>query len=265
MPSRPPVSPALAPFVRTVGYFEFDLAHRRERVLPTGSAQLLLNLADDRLTSEAAGTAHRTAGAALSGVWSSHAEIDPAQQRSIVCVGFVPGGAYPFFSAPAAATAGSLVDLGDLWGRDGAVLRERLLEAPTVEARLRIVEEALLARAVRPLRIDPAVRHAVSSLHRGDRVGDVVERLGTTPKRFIRTFADQVGVTPKRFARIRRFQRVLQAVPHDRPVDWAALAASSGYADQAHLVHEFRTFAGVSPTGYRARSAAERNHVVLPD
>lgn len=265
MPSRPPVSPVLAPFVRSVGYFEYDLAHSRERVLPSGAAQLLLNLADDSLTSEAAGTAHHTAGAALCGVWPSHAEIDPAEQRSIVCVSFVPGGAYPFFSAPADATAASLVDLGELWGRDGAVLRERLLEAPTVEARLRIVEGALLARAVRPLRIDPAVRHAVTALHRGDRVGDVVERLGTTPKRFIRTFSDQVGVTPKRFARIRRFQRVLRAVPHDRPVDWAALAASSGYADQAHLVHEFRALAGVSPTGYRARADGERNHLVLRD
>ena len=34
------------------------------------------------------------------------------------------------------------------------------------------------------------------------------------------------------------------------PIDWADLAGSAGYLDQAHFGHEFRAFAGRTPTQY---------------
>ncbi|WP_157851244.1 MULTISPECIES: AraC family transcriptional regulator [Streptomyces] len=49
---------------------------------------------------------------------------------------------------------------------------------------------------------------------------------------------------------------------HGAP-DWAALAADCGYHDQAHLIHEFRALAGITPTAYAPRSRLERNHVPL--
>jgi len=36
-------------------------------------------------------------------------------------------------------------------------------------------------------------------------------------------------------------------------VDWAALAADLGYADQAHLSRDFTATLGVPPTQYAAR------------
>jgi AraC-like DNA-binding protein len=47
--------------------------------------------------------------------------------------------------------------------------------------------------------------------------------------------------------------------------DWAEVAAEYGYTDQAHLIHDFRDLTGITPTAFRPRSAAERNHVpVVP-
>ena len=256
-----PRSPALVPFVDQLGYFEGSFEHARERKLPTGAMQLLVNLDADALHAYRDTAAQRVGGAALQGAYSGHIGISTADQRSIVWVSFRPGGALPFFPDLPSAIAGDLVGLDLLWGRDGALLRERLLEAEAPARKLRIMEAALLAHAVRPLEPDPAVGFAVAAFERGTAVASVTDRLGLTPKRFGARFTDAVGLRPKRFARVRRFQRLLTMVNGDRP-DWARLAAECGYFDQAHLINDFRAFAGTCPTSYRARSDGP-NHVPL--
>jgi len=95
-------------------------------------------------------------------------------------------------------------------------------------------------------------------LARGASVRSVGDRVGLSPRRLIDRFSARTGLPPKLFARIMRFQRVLSAM--DMKVSWADLATSHGFADQAHLVREFHAFAATTPTAFRARSTAERNH-----
>jgi AraC-like DNA-binding protein len=247
--------PALAPFVRSFWYFESTLPHARERVLPTGKMQLLINVDEGQLGGHGQRPV-RMPGAVLVGARSQHDEIGTDAQRAIVGVDFHAGGAYPFFEAPAQETTNSTIELDALWGRDGAVLRERLLEAQRPAAMLRALESVVLARAVRTLRPDPALEFTLREFGKGAAIGAVTERLGMTPRRFIRSFSDQVGLTPKLFARVGRFQRVLAASRRcaGRPIDWAQIALDCGYSDQAHLIHEFRAFSGMTPTAYMPRA-----------
>ncbi|WP_309095517.1 helix-turn-helix domain-containing protein [Streptomyces sp.] len=264
---RPSV-PVLAPLTGALGYVEGRFAHAAELALPTGGVQLLVNLDQDTLSSSPAGGPHlRTGGAALQGPYTGPALIDPAQQRAVVWVAFRPAGPYPFLTAPVGALCDRLVGLDELWGTDGAVLRERLLEAraaggPT--ACLRELERALLGRAARPLEPDPAVRLAAALLDRGTPVAEVADRLGWTSRRLVRRCVEHLGLPPKRYARVRRFQRLLRRVNTGPGTpDWALLAADCGYHDQAHLIHEFRALAGITPTAYAPRSPLARNHVPL--
>jgi AraC-like DNA-binding protein len=264
-----PRSPALAPFISSMGYLEGRFPHGRERVLPTGTAQLLVNLDRDALHSAPDGLPPtRTGGAALQGPHARSAVVDTADQRAILWVDFRPGGATPFFPGPAEARD-MLVPLDAVWGRRGTALRERLLTAGSAEAMREVVEAALLAAAELP-RPDPALAAAVAALDRGATVLEAADRLGWTTKRLVRLFSAQVGMAPKRFARVRRFQRLLSMAAargegsDGRPAwggDWARLAAECGYHDQAHMIHDFRSFAGQSPGDYSPRSPAERNHV----
>ena len=261
-----PTSPALRPFVETIWYFEAELAHARERILPTGTMQLLVNLHEDELrTYEGEGFARvqRIVGAAVSGAYTRPFGIDTIEQRRIVGVSFRPGGAAPFFRAPPRALAGEHVELDRVWGRDGAVIRERLLEAGSPAAMLRTLEACLIERAARSLDVDKRVDFAVSALDRGAQVGDVADRLGMTPRTFLRHFEREVGIGPKRFARVRRFARVLEAVEAGRPVDWSRVALACGYYDQAHLIHDFHEFAGMRPTHYRPRPDGGTYHAIL--
>ena len=44
-----------------------------------------------------------------------------------------------------------------------------------------------------------------------------------------------------------RFGRVLEAMRGDPSPGWSLLALECGFYDQAHLIRDFRSFAGVSP------------------
>jgi AraC-like DNA-binding protein len=265
--------PALVPFVSSIGYAESAFTHGRELSLPSGTMHLYVNLDRDemRVYPLDGGPAEVCSGIAVRGPSSKPVFVDPADQRRVVWASFRVGGAYPFVPADAAALRDTLVDLADLWGRDGPVLRERLLSASTPAQRLNELEAALLARARRPLERDGAVVAAAVALHRGATVGAAADRLGWTPRRLGREFATHIGLAPKRFARVRRFQRLVRAAASDaagpaeltypaKP-DWARLAVETGYHDQAHLIHDFRDLAGLTPGAYRPRSPGEHNHV----
>ena len=46
---------------------------------------------------------------------------------------------------------------------------------------------------------------------------------------------------------MQRFQRVFRATEEPN-ADWVGTAVQSGYFDQAHLIRDFREFAGKAPT-----------------
>ena len=280
--SAAPCSPRLAPFVSGLGCYQSALPAGQDRVLPNGTMTVMVNLAEDefRTYSGPGGqTVHRAVGAMLSGPDPRAVMIDTAEQRHGLSVSFAFGGAAPFFPLPFGALTGQLISLDALWGRDGAVLRERLLETAGPRRQFAVLEEVLLAhladdRTGRP-GDGPAIGYATAELARGRRVRDVAEDVGLLPRTFTRRFRDRTGLTPKRFARIQRLQRAAAAVAAGHGADggaghragytdWAQVAADHGYCDQAHLIDDFRDLAGITPGAYRPRSAEEHNHLPVP-
>jgi transcriptional regulator GlxA family with amidase domain len=67
-------------------------------------------------------------------------------------------------------------------------------------------------------------------------------------RQFERQFEKELGMPPKRFARIARFQFALDAKLVDPSRSWLGVALDAGYYDQMHLVRDFHSLSGVSPT-----------------
>jgi AraC-like DNA-binding protein len=259
-----PLSPLLAPFVKSFHYHEANFPFALERIMPNGQAHLMVNLAEDEFRSYdpvRSGQMVRNTGAVLAGPHAQSTVIDTREQCLLAAVEFRCGGAAQFFSMPMTEVCNQIESLDTLWGRDGMLLRERLLEAPEPRLKFRVFEELLL-QFLKP-KYDPAIQYAIAALKAGMPLSQVASRLGLLPRTLQRRFSSQVGITPKRFARVRRLQRVLRAVRRsDEPV-WHELAADQGYADQAHLVHEFRELAGITPCGYKPDSNRRSNHVPI--
>jgi transcriptional regulator GlxA family with amidase domain len=117
-------------------------------------------------------------------------------------------------------------------------------------------------------RAHPAVSYAVKAFHDPQAsvsVADVVEHTGLSARRFIAVFRDQVGLAPKQFDRMCRFRRAIRSIDSRTEVDWADTAVACGYFDQAHFIHDFRAFAGMTPSFYIRHRTASLNHIRAAD
>lgn len=153
------------------------------------------------------------------------------------------------FGVPASALAERIVPLEDLWGDAAERLAERLARAEDVPQAAAMLEEAIAGRLVT---IDEAEAHTRLALDAAARlatarVNEVADTLGVSERNLRRVFRDVVGMSPKEFARLTRFHLALHEARAARDVDWAGVAASTGYYDQAHLIAEFRDIVGVTP------------------
>lgn len=160
------------------------------------------------------------------------------------------GAAEAVLGVPAAAIAGRVVALEDLWG---AGTTRRLLDrfasardTPEAAALLKsaISERFVLAggpRARTQLVLDAAQRLTSAN------VTAVAADLGVSERHLRRVFDETIGVSPKAFAKLTRFRRALDAARAPNHAGWATIAADAGYYDQAHLIAEFRAIAGVTP------------------
>jgi AraC-like DNA-binding protein len=264
--------PPLSEFVRLLWLYEgYTQPHAKERALPTGEMQMVINLQEDRsciYDREDTDLCQTFPGALVSGAHSRYLVIGTAMQSFIMGVCFKPNGAFPFLRMPAGELRDTTVDLETLWGAAAVDLRDQLLEAPTHQARFQILERALLNELRRGVDRHGAVEFALCRFMAAPQVttiASLTDQVGLSPKRFIQVFRDETGFTPKVFCRIRRFQQAIGRLEGSRSVDWAEVALDSGYFDQAHFIHDFRAFSGINPSTYLAHRTPHRNHVPLVD
>lgn len=236
-----------------------------EHVLPTGTLELVINLkgGDLRVAGcEKPNCFESFPGAVVCGPHTEPFVIDTSEPADLLGVHFTPGGGFPFFGVGLNELRNRRVSLRDIWGFEGEELIEQTVCAKTTAMALQTVRDALSGKARTEARLHPEVLHALSILASDlTSLQALKARSGLSSRHFERLFHTQVGMTPKRFSRVQRFQRLLSSIEGSSCVDWSALAPQHGYADQAHLINEFRSFSRITPTAYMAAHTSHRNHL----
>lgn len=248
--------PPLDEFVDYLWLIEDGQAPRLERILPSGTLELVVNLKSNELHIHDAEQPERyqeLSGAVFSGTYSRSFICNALQHEAIMGVHFKPGGASPFLGAEAGELTNTHANLPDLWGRSGTELRERLCTALTPNERFRTMEAALRTRLHNLTSSQLQMRNALKILSAAGRrvsIRDVSRELGFSQRRFIQRFSSFVGLTPKVFCRILRFQQARVLAEKPELANGAELAVTCGYFDQSHLIKDFKEFSGATPTIY---------------
>ena len=84
----------------------------------------------------------------------------------------------------------------------------------------------------------------------------LADQLNLSDRQLLRAFKFETGLTPKKIIRLKRFSGTLLHINQMQKPDFARIALEHGYSDQSHLIREFTTFAGITPTTFLKRREA---------
>ena len=262
------VSPSLASRVECVWLAEDPSAgpghSEAERVLPDGCIEWIFHLGAPYRD----GQGRSQPRSFVAGPTTSPLTITATGPVATLGVRFRPGGARGLLP-PLGLFANAFPTPREIWGAGAGSIEDEVANAPDMAARLEALERFLedRRRRARPrtddARVPAAVRRILSTGGRAS-VSAVARRLGCSPRQLERLFAEGVGLSPKELSRIARFQSLLRLAGREPAASWADLAARCGYADQAHLVREFKAFSGATPTSKEETQGALARFFIDP-
>lgn len=257
-----PVPGSLAGLVaRSTGYREETVGSRRFREPVSGVFPMIFSFGDVIRTVSSPDS--RMEGAELvsfaAGMHEGPVVLESFGRQHLMQLDLTPLGAYRLFGGmPLDELTNRCVDVADVFERvggqrAGGELVERLFEAADWRTRFALLDEALEARLADAPEPRTEVEWAWAQLASNGGsvgVGELADEIGWSRRHFATQFRRHVGVSPKSAARILRFERALDMLVPPSGRSLAFIAASCGYADQAHFSREFKEFAGVTPTEY---------------
>lgn len=257
--TRHPPTPALAGLVDRFWAVRWNLpaetAHRQE-VLTHPSVNLTVGTPDAR-------TGRTAPEARVTGVATDLVDRELAGTGWTVAAMTTVGGFGAFVRDPVSTLVGKAVEVDVVPGLDGATLVPAISGAgegddearePARVARLAQALEAVVAAAepgqVGQAREVAAVARIAETDREVRRLDDLAARAGVSPRALQRLFARHAGVSPTWVLRRYRLLDAAEAVRGGERVVWSDVAGALGYADQAHLVRDFRAALGRTPEAY---------------
>lgn len=214
--------------------------------MPSSSLTLVVSLDEPLVLSGGPAGTRREFGASIAGMHSTPVNIHHDGRMRGVEIDLTPAGARALLGCPVGELAHQVLELSDVMGDAADRMRDQLHEVPAVD-QVRVLTglfgggrqakpmEERLARAWKCLQ----ARHGLVS------VAELAEDAGWSRRHFTQRFTREFGQGPKTVARLVRFGRSRAMVRHGIPA--SEVAARCGYADQPHLVREWRSFAGTTP------------------
>lgn len=250
----------LARFVECFWTLEGEVngeAAQPERILPDGCIELILNFGASVREVKANGEEQHQPLTVLVGQMTRPVMIAPSGVVQLLGIRFQPGGTFPFLRLPMHELTNQVVELKAL----SAEFERDLLGCAKKESELlsKVASiQNLLGERVRGCKHESWLTSlAAQIVQRGGQIS--IDRLaadaGVSGRQMERRFLCEVGLSPKQLCRILRFQQIFRALNHDEAT-WATVAVDCGYYDQAHLIRDFRQFAGLTPAALLQHSSA---------
>jgi AraC-like DNA-binding protein len=251
----------LRPFVKCYYIYESISSVAFEDVVyPSGCMELIFNLGSGHWLTKVGEVFQTTPPIELWGQLSGPLPVRSEGINIMLGVRWQPHGSSCFLHDQADLFNGRVVDYRDLSDTGMDQLHERLMEAITWEERLVLLEDYLLQRLFtfgkteRVVLVGDIMRQ-ISNPEFFDRIATVASKYGMSPRYLQKLFVQYTGMPPKLYAKVQRFQQSLKLIQR-KDASLTSITYECGYFDQSHFIREFKSFTGVTPSGYAANTGA---------
>lgn len=130
---------------------------------------------------------------------------------------------------------------------------EHILQSAGPQEAVQRFERLLLAQLERMPDVDDRFVQALLRMRAQGHTWDkdaVNDVLFVGDRQMQRLFKSHLGLTPKAYFKLMRFREAYDRSRAARRVDWIGLATLLGYSDQAHLIRDFKRYAGATPQAF---------------
>lgn len=198
----------------------------------------------------------------VSGVQTSKFSRELRGASRVFGVKFRPGAFRPFLDTPVSLLADRDIPAECVFGKAIKPLQAILVSSATDSAKINAANAFFCDRLPES---DPALTLAGQLVERilDDReiktVDDLARQTAMSKRSLQRLFREYVGVSPKWVIQRYRLHELIEQSNSGSRIDWPHLALELGYFDQAHLINDFKSMVGYSPTEYRKLVSGNRS------
>ncbi|WP_373495895.1 helix-turn-helix domain-containing protein [Aquiflexum sp.] len=173
----------------------------------------------------------------------------------VIPVVFAPGGLHRMLGVPMYEMLGYPFDSTLFLGREIGEVNEKLLEATDYYHMVLIVENFLLQKVRKLKQILPIdmVLGELASTGQNIKIDQISHKACISVRQLERQFKERIGVTPKTYTKLLRLTKAWKFFENNPQATWSQIAHLCQYADQMHLIRDFKEFTGLTPTALEAR------------
>lgn len=156
---------------------------------------------------------------------------------------------------PAFELRDNIIGLEEIFSKEGIEIEEKLAEASTIQEELNILNLFFTSIALKNCNEkEQIVSASINFILKNKGLisnSQLVKFTGYTDRHIERLFMESIGINPKNFANIIKLHSFLQQLKNKSDkTNLTEIAYNAGYADQSHLIKEFKKHTGMTPSLY---------------
>jgi len=194
--------------------------------------------------------------ATLIGMISKPSSYQLSGKLRIYGVRFKPTGFSKFFNVPASEYTDKAIELKLVLKLEMDELEDKLFNAKNAQMRCAVLDDFFLNKLIYSSETEEDrmlqwILTQLDDLKEKGKIKSILSQLSLSEKQLRRIFHKRTGLLPKTYSKILRFNLAYQLMLKGDN-DWFEIITDCGYFDQAHLIRDFKTYTGTTPTMFQS-------------
>jgi AraC-like DNA-binding protein len=222
-------------------------------VVPNGYVELIIHITDQHCDLQSGSNWGQSPDYTIIGLYTRPYEVQFRSYVRTFGIRFKPEGIYNIFGIPASLFTEQFKDMELVLGSHFRDYCSRLRESEDTSQKLALTHQYLLNQLQNHYPEKTYLNRAADLIRVENftsKVDELPGKVYISRRQLEREFKEKIGLSPKQYIRLARLNAINRYLQSGREINLGSLSLEAGFADQAHLCREFKTFAGLPPAKF---------------